>query len=112
MKLISFGLPSSLENKIASSFTDVRVAFPRLSTLVEEFKVFVATGASITITITFGDAAWQCSEAARALIMNWLAVAFEPHRDWRNHIEGFGKLLSNHLPAYKNLTTSYAALTK
>jgi hypothetical protein len=36
-------------------------------------------------------------------------VACELHRDWRNDIEGLGALFSNHIPNYRNLTTSYLA---
>ncbi len=41
--------------------------------------------------------------------MSWFGVACELHRDWRNDIEGLGALFSNHLPAYRNLITSYSA---
>ena len=43
--------------------------------------------------------------------MNWFSVACELHRDWRNDIEGLGALLSNHIPNYRNLMTSYAKLS-
>ena len=49
---------------------------------------------------------------AGAQLMNWFGVACELHRDWRNDIEGLGTLLSNHIPAYRNLMTSYAARKK
>lgn len=97
---------------IAGVVTDVCVAFPTLSALEEGFEVFVVTDASGTFNTTVRDAAWSRMENAGAQLMNWFAVACELHRDWRNDIEGLGKLLSNHLPAYKNLMTSYAALTK
>lgn len=42
--------------------------------------------------------------------MNWFAVACELQRDWRNDMEGLAILLSNHLPNYRNLMTSYAKL--
>ncbi len=48
--------------------------------------------------------AWQ---QACVQLMNWMAVASELHRDWRNDIEGLGKLLSGHLPSCRNLITSY-----
>ncbi len=96
---------------IAGVVTDVCVAFPTLSALEEGFEVFVVTDASGTFNTTVRDAAWSRMETAGAQLMNWFAVACELHRDWRNDIEGLGKLLSNHLPAYKNLMTSYAALT-
>ena len=46
---------------------------------------------------------------AGAQLMNWFSVACELHRDWRNDIEGLGKLLSAHIPNYQNLMTSYFA---
>jgi hypothetical protein len=44
--------------------------------------------------------------------MNWFSVACELHRDWRNDIQALGTLLSNHIPAYQNLMTSYLAKQK
>ena len=46
---------------------------------------------------------------AGAVMTNWFAVACELQRDWRNNMEGLAKLLAAHLPAYKNLITSYNA---
>jgi hypothetical protein len=48
-------------------------------------------------------------EAAGAQLMTWFGVACELHRDWRNDIEGLRRHFSNHLPAYRNLITSYSA---
>ena len=42
-------------------------------------------------------------------MLNWFAVVCELQRDWRNDIEGLGNLLANHIPAYRNLMTSYMA---
>jgi nicotinamidase-related amidase len=42
-------------------------------------------------------------------LMSWFGVACELHRDWRNDVEGLARLFSNHLPAYRNLMTSYDA---
>lgn len=49
--------------------------------------------------------------AAGAQLMTWFGVACELHRDWRNDVEGLGQLFSNHIPDYRNLMNSYAALT-
>lgn len=46
---------------------------------------------------------------AGAQLTSWFGVACELHRDWRNDIEGLATLFSNHLPAYRNLMTSYNA---
>ena len=86
---------------IAGVVTDVCVAFPTLSALQEGFEVFVVTDSSGTFNITTQQAAWSRMEAAGAQLIN---------RDWRNDVEGLGALLSNHIPAYRNLITSYTAL--
>ena len=87
--------------------TEVCVAFPALSALEEGFEVFVVTDASGTFNLTTRNAAWSRMEAAGAQLMNWFGVACELHRDWRNDVEGLGTLFANHLPAYRNLMTSY-----
>ena len=46
-------------------------------------------------------------QAAGCQLVNWFAVACELHRDWRNDMEGLGNLLSEHIPNYRNLMTSY-----
>lgn len=97
---------------IAGVVTDVCVAFPALSALAEGFEVFVVTDASGTFNLTVRDAAWSRMTQQGAQLMNWFSVACELHRDWRNDIEGLGSLLANHLPAYKNLMTSYSAFIK
>lgn len=94
---------------IAGVVTDVCVAFPTLSALEEGFEVFVVTDASGTFNPVVRDAALNRMSQAGAQLMNWFAVGCELHRDWRNDVEGFGGLLSSHLPAYANLMQSYAA---
>ena len=95
---------------IAGVVTDVCVAFPALSAIAEGFDVFVVTDASGTFDKTVQQAAWARMNAAGAQLMNWFSVACELHRDWRNDIEGLGNLLSNHIPNYRNLMTSYFTL--
>ena len=95
---------------IAGVVTDVCVAFPTLSALAEGFDVFLVTDASGTFDKTVQQAAWARMNAAGAQMMNWFSVACELHRDWRNDIEGLGALLSNHIPNYRNLMTSYFTL--
>lgn len=95
---------------IAGVVTDVCVAFPALAAIAEGFDVFVVTDASGTFDKTVQQAAWARMSAAGAQLMNWFSVACELHRDWRNDIEGLGALLSNHIPNYRNLMTSYAKL--
>ena len=96
---------------IAGVVTEVCVAFPALSALEEEFDVFVVTDASGTFNEITRDAAWNRMSSAGAQLMNWFGVACELHRDWRNDIEGLGALCSNHIPDYRNLMTTYSALT-
>ena len=97
---------------IAGVVTEVCVAFPALSALEEGFEVFVVTDASGTFTDIARHSAWERMTAAGAQLMNWFAVACELHRDWRNDVEGLATLFSNHIPDYRNLMTSYDALTK
>lgn len=97
---------------IAGVVTEVCVAFPALSALEEGYEVFVVTDASGTFNLTTRNAAWSRMEAAGAQLMSWFGVACELHRDWRNDIEGLAALFSNHLPAYRNLITSYNAMKK
>ncbi|GAA6621517.1 isochorismate family cysteine hydrolase YcaC [Scytonema sp. NUACC26] len=97
---------------IAGVVTDVCVAFVALSALEAGYEVFVVTDASGTFNEEVRYAAWSRMSNAGAQMMNWFSVACELHRDWRNDIEGLGNLLSNHIPAYRNLITSYLAIAK
>lgn len=94
---------------VAGVVTEVCVAFPTLSALEAGYEVFVVTDASGTFNHTTREAAWLRMQAAGAQLMNWFGVAAELHRDWRNDIEGLGRLFSNHLPTYRNLITSFSA---
>ena len=94
---------------IAGVVTDVCVAFPTLSALAEGYDVFVVTDASGTFNAAVRQAAWMRMAQAGAQLVNWFAVVCELHRDWRNDIEGLGNLLADHIPAYRNLITSYMA---
>ena len=95
---------------IAGVVTEVCVAFPALDAIEAGFDVFVITDASGTFNQLTRDAAWNRMSAAGVQLMTWFAMACELHRDWRNDVEGLGTLCANHIPDYKNLMTSYAAL--
>ena len=95
---------------IAGVVTDVCVAFPALSAVEAGYDVFAVIDASGTFNKTVQQAAWQRMSAAGVQLMNWFSVACELHRDWRNDIQGLGNLLSNHLPNYRNLMTSFNML--
>lgn len=95
---------------IAGVVTEVCVAFPALSAIEEGYDVFVITDASGTFNEITRDAAGRRMEAAGVQLMTWFGAACELHRDWRNDIEGLGKLFSNHIPDYRNLITSYNTL--
>lgn len=95
---------------IAGVVTDVCVTFPALSAIEAGYDVFVVTDASGTFNQTVQQAAWHRMSAAGVQLMNWFAVACELHRDWRNDMQGLGTLLSNHLPNYRNLMTSFNML--
>jgi nicotinamidase-related amidase len=97
---------------VAGVVTDVCVAFPTLSALEAGYQVFVVTDASGTFNRSVRDAALTRMAGAGAQLMNWFSVACELHRDWRNDVEGLGRLLSDHIPNYRNLMTSYFARTK
>jgi nicotinamidase-related amidase len=97
---------------VAGVVTDVCVAFVTLSALEAGYEVFVVTDASGTFNTAVREAAWTRMANAGAQLMNWFSVACELHRDWRNDVEGLGNLLSNHIPAYRNLMTSYFAKKK
>ena len=97
---------------IAGVVTEVCVAFPALSALEEGYEVFVVTDASGTFNELTRHSAWERMSNAGAQLRTWFGVACELHRDWRNDIEGLGALFSNHIPDYRNLITSYTALTK
>ena len=93
---------------IAGIVTEVCVAFPALSAIAEGFEVFVVTDASGTFNEVTRHAAWDRMSAAGVQLMTWFGVACELHRDWRRDIEGLGALLSNHIPDYRNLISSYS----
>jgi len=97
---------------IAGVVTDVCVTFPALSAVEAGYDVFVVTDASGTFNPAVRHAAWIRMAHAGVQLMNWFSVACELHRDWRNDVEGLGNLLSEHIPNYRNLITSYLAKGK
>lgn len=97
---------------IAGVVTEVCVAFPALSAIEEGYEVFVVTDASGTFNTVTRDSAWARMQAAGVQLMGWFGVACELHRDWRNDVEGLGALFSDYIPNYRNLMTSYFAITR
>jgi nicotinamidase-related amidase len=97
---------------MAGVVTDVCVTVPALCALAEGYQVFVVVDASGTFNKSVRDAALMRMTQAGAIMVNWFAVACELARDWRNDMEGLAGLLGGHLPAYRNLITSYNALTE
>jgi nicotinamidase-related amidase len=97
---------------MAGVVTDVCVAFPALCALEEGYQVFVVVDASGTFNKSVRDAALMRMSQAGAVLVNWFAVACELARDWRNDMEGLAGLLGGHLPAYRNLITTYNVLTE
>ncbi|WP_288584444.1 isochorismatase family protein [uncultured Methylobacterium sp.] len=95
---------------IAGVVTEVCVAFVALSAIAEGYEVFAVTDASGTFNPLVRDGAWNRMSAAGVQLVNWFAVACELHRDWRRDVEGLATLLGDHIPDYRNLMTSYAAL--
>lgn len=96
---------------IAGVVTEVCVAFPALSAIEAGYEVFVVTDASGTFNEVTRHTAWLRMQAAGVQLINWFGMACELHRDWRNDVEGLGALFSQHIPNYRNLMNSYAALT-
>ena len=94
---------------IAGIVTEVCVAFPALSAVEAGYEVFVVTDASGTFDAASREAAWLRMSAAGVQLLNWFAASAELHRDWRNDVEGYGKLLVDHTPIYKGLMTAFRA---
>ncbi len=94
---------------IAGVVTEVCVAFPALSALKAGYEVFVVTDASGTMNEVTRDAAWFRMSQAGAQLTSWFAVAGELQRDWRHDVEGFGALISSHLPGYQSVIGSHMA---
>lgn len=96
---------------IAGVVTEVCVAFPALSAIEAGHEVFVITDASGTFNEMTRHSAWTRMQAAGVQLMTWFGAACELHRDWRNDVEGLGALFAAHIPDYRNLIHSHAALT-
>ncbi len=94
---------------IAGIVTEVCVAFPALSAVEAGYEVFVVTDASGTFDAASRHSAWLRMSAAGVQLLNWFAASAELHRDWRNDVEGYGKLLVDHTPIYKGLMAAYRA---
>lgn len=95
---------------IAGVVTEVCVTFPALSAIEAGYQVFVVTDASGTFNEVTRHTAWLRMQQAGVQLINWFAMACELHRDWRNDVEGLGKVLSTSIPNYRNLMTSYFKL--
>jgi nicotinamidase-related amidase len=96
---------------IAGVVTEVCVGFVALSAIEAGYEVFVVADASGTFNAITRDASWDRMSQAGAQLMTWFGIACELHRDWRRDIDGLATILSNHIPDYRNLITSYKALT-
>ena len=92
---------------IAGIVTEVCVAFPALSAVEAGYEVFVVTDASGTFDEASRHAAWARMAAAGVQLVNWFSASAELHRDWRNDVKGYGKLLVDHTPIYRALMTAY-----
>ncbi|MBV8607326.1 MAG: isochorismatase family protein, partial [Singulisphaera sp.] len=71
------------------------------------YEVFVVTDASGTFDAASRQAAWARMAAAGVQLVNWFSASAELHRDWRNDVKGYGKLLVDHTPIYRALMTAY-----
>ncbi len=97
---------------ISGIATEVCVAFVALAALEEGFEVFVITDASGTFDKASRDGAWSRMVAAGAQLVNWFAASAELQRDWRNDVEGYGKLVSSHVPIYRALMSYHEAASR
>ena len=97
---------------IAGIVTEVCVAFPALSAVEAGYEVFVVTDASGTFDAASRQAAWMRMAAAGVQLVNWFSASAELHRDWRNDVTGYGKLLVDHTPIYRALMTAHQAQKK
>lgn len=93
---------------ISGVLTEICVAFPALSLVERGYEVFVVTDASGTFNQGTREAAHKRMAQAGVQLLNWVAVAAELHRDWRNDIEGFGGIWAKFVPSYKLVMDSYA----
>jgi nicotinamidase-related amidase len=94
---------------IAGIVTEVCVAFPALSAVEAGYEVFVVTDASGTFDPASREAAWLRMSAAGVQLLNWFAASAHLHRDWRNEVDGYAKLLIDHTPIYRALMTAFQA---
>lgn len=92
---------------IAGVVTDLCVAYVALSAIQEGFEVFVVIDASGSVSNQVADTALNRMSQAGVQLMSWFSIGGELQRDWRNDPEGFGALLEQHFPAYKNVVHSY-----
>lgn len=92
---------------VAGITTDVCVALVTLSALAAGFEVFVVADASGAMSVGASASAMARVTLAGAQPMTWFAVASELMRDWRNDEAGLTRLMSDHVPAYRNLIASH-----
>lgn len=97
---------------IAGIATEVCVAFPALSAIEAGYEVFAITDASGTFDEASRHGAWSRMAMAGVQLLNWFAASAELQRDWRNDVEGYGKLVSSHVPIYGALMTYYEKAPK
>ncbi|KAI1945678.1 oligosaccharyl transferase subunit ost3/OST6 [Ophidiomyces ophidiicola] len=92
---------------ISGVLTEVCATFPALSLREQGYEVFVVTDCSGTFSEHTREAAHKRLVQHGVQLMNWAAISSELHRDWRNDIQGFGKLWLDHVPGYWCLMQSY-----
>ena len=97
---------------ISGIATEVCVAFPALAAIEAGYEVFAITDASGTFNEASRHGAWSRMAAAGVQLLNWFAASAELQRDWRNDVEGYGKLLTDHVPTYSALMAYHEAAAK
>ena len=95
---------------VEGGVTEVCVGFVTLSDIEAGNDVFAVAEASGTFDKSVQREALSRTSSADAQLMNGFSVACEIHLDWRNDMEGLGRLLSEHIPNDSNLMTNYFTL--
>lgn len=92
---------------VAGLVTDVCVAEAALSAARAGYQVFAAIDASGTTSQAVRETTIARMVMGGVTPINWFAIASQLMRDWRNDEKGFRAVLAEHMPAYRNLITSY-----
>ncbi len=95
---------------IAGISTDVCLLFPVLSAISEGYDVYAVFDSSGTWNDIAQQATMMRLSQAGCKTTNWVSVAAELQKDWRNPTgQGLGELLGEHLTFYGHLISNLSA---